>query len=70
MLRELFTEHPNSVEETYSEHMGMAFSFAGRMFLGAIACFIHGLLPFLFIKTSSTLIAEMHNKMKNRSKSQ
>ena len=28
MLRELFTEHPNSVEETYTEHMGMAFSFA------------------------------------------
>ncbi len=63
MLRELFTEHPNSVEETYAEHMGMAFSFAGRMFLGAIACFIHGFLPFLFVKTGSATIDELHGRM-------
>ena len=63
MLRELFTEHPNSVEETYTEHMGMAFSFAGRMFLGAIACFIHGFLPFLFVKTGSATIDELHDRM-------
>ncbi len=63
MLHELFTEHPNSVEETYAEHMGTAFSFAGRMFLGAIACFIHGFLPFLFVKTGSATIGELHDKM-------
>ncbi len=63
MLREIFTDHPNSVEETYVEHMGMAFSFAGRMFLGAIACFIHGCLPFLFVKTGSATIGELHDKM-------
>ncbi len=63
MLRKLFTEHPNSVEETYAEHLGMAFSFAGRMFLGAIACFIHGLLPFLFVKTGSATIDELHDRM-------
>ncbi len=63
MLRELFTEHPNSVEETYTEHMGMAFSFAGRMFLGAVACFIHGFLPFLFVKTGSATIGALHERM-------
>jgi hypothetical protein len=63
MLRALFTEHPNSVEETYTEHMGMAFSFAGRMFFGAIACFIHGFLPFLFVKTGSATIDELHGRM-------
>ena len=63
MLRELFTEHPNSVEETYAEHMGTAFSFAGGMFLGAIACFIHGFLPFLFVKTGSATIDELHDRM-------
>ncbi len=63
MLRELFTEHPNSVDETYLEHMGVAISFAGRMFLGAGACFVHGFLPFLFVKTGSTTIDELHDKM-------
>jgi len=63
MLRELFTEHPNSVEETYAEHMGMAFSFAGRMFRGAVACLIHGFLPFLFVKTGSATIDELHERM-------
>ncbi len=63
MLRELFTEHPSSVEETYAEHMGTAFSFAGRMFLGGIACFIHGFLPFLFVKTGSATIDELHDRM-------
>ena len=28
-----FTDHPASVNETYFQHMGMAFSFAGRMLL-------------------------------------
>ncbi len=63
MLRELFTEHPDSVDETYAEHMGVAFSFAGRMFLGAVACLIHGFLPFLFVKTGSVTIDELHDRM-------
>ena len=28
----LFTDHPASVGETYREHMGVAFSFAGPLF--------------------------------------
>jgi hypothetical protein len=63
MLRELFTEHPASVDETYSEHMGMACGFAGRMFLASIACFIHGFLPFLFVKTGSATIEALHERM-------
>ena len=63
MMRSLFTEHPASVDETYGEHMGMAFSFAGRLFLGSLACFVHALLPFLFVKTGSTIIAELHDRM-------
>ena len=30
-----FTDHPASVNETYLQHMGMAFGFGGRMLLGA-----------------------------------
>ncbi len=63
MLRTLFTEHPASVDETYTEHMGMACSFAARMVAGSIACLIHAFLPFLFVKTASSMIDELHDRM-------
>ncbi len=59
----LFTDHPASVGETYLEHMGMAASFGSRMFLGSLACFVHALLPFLFVKTGSGLIDTLHGEM-------
>ena len=55
-LTTLFTDHPKSVDETYGEHLVMASSFGLRMILGGIACLIHGLLPFLFVKTGSQQI--------------
>lgn len=63
MRKSLFTEHPASVGETYGEHMGMSFSFAGRMALGAVACLIHGVLPFLCVRTGSSTIADLHRRM-------
>ena len=63
MLRALFTEHPASVNETYTEHMAMASSFGARLFLGSLACFVHALLPFLFEKTGSSIITELHQRM-------
>ena len=63
MARWSFTEHPASVGETYGEHMGSAWGFAARMAAGAVACFIHGLLPFLFTRTGSGIINELHGRM-------
>ena len=62
-VRNIFTDHPNSVGESYFEHMGMAFSFSGRMLLAGLACFMHGLFPFLFVKTGSQTITELHGRM-------
>ncbi len=63
MLQRLFSEHPASVGESYFEHMGMAFGFSGRMALGACACALHGLFPFLCTKTGSSTINELHHSM-------
>ena len=62
-LRRLFTEHPASVGETYVEHMGQASSFGLRMVFAGLACLVHGLLPFLFVRTGSGAIAELHDRM-------
>ena len=58
-----FTEHPASVGESYVEHMGVAFSFGARMIVAGLACLLHGIFPFLFTKTGSRAIAELHERM-------
>ncbi len=58
-----FTEHPASVNESYTEHLGTAFGFGGRMVLGGIACMIHGLIPFVFLTTGSSIIRRLHDTM-------
>lgn len=58
-----FTEHPASVGESYFEHMGVAASFGWAMLKGSAACFVHALLPFLFTKTGSGIVSELHGRM-------
>lgn len=62
-MKSLFTDHPASVGETYSQHMGMALSFSLRMLLASLACLVHAVLPFLFVKTGSRAIEELHYRM-------
>jgi hypothetical protein len=59
----IFTAHPSSVGETYLEHLAVAAGFGGRMVLGGMVCLVHGLLPFLFPSTGSTIIDDLHRRM-------
>ena len=58
-----FTEHPASVGESYGEHMGKAVCFGSRMVLAGLACLVHGVLPFLFVRTGSRTINELNERM-------
>ena len=58
-----FTEHPESVGETYFEHMGTSFSFGLKMMFAGIGCFLHGIFPFLCTKTGSKAITDLHHNM-------
>ena len=62
-LRRLFNEHPATVGETYGEHLAAASGFGWRMILAGLACMAHGLLPFLFVRTGSDAIGELHTRM-------
>lgn len=62
-IPKLFTEHPASVGETYFQHMGRAVCFATRMILSGLACMVHAVLPFMFVKTGSETIAELNGQM-------
>jgi hypothetical protein len=65
-LEKLFTEHPQSVGETYWEHMGNASYFGIRMVLAGLACLVHAVLPFMFVNTGSRAIEHLHARMSAR----
>jgi Family of unknown function (DUF6356) len=56
VFKKLFVDHPQSVGETYFEHLGVAFGFGFKMLGAALACMIHGLVPGLFKTTGSKAI--------------
>ena len=58
-----FTEHPASVGESYLEHLLRAMYFGIRMVFAGVACLVHGVLPFLFVRTGSRAIAELNDRM-------
>jgi hypothetical protein len=65
-MKNLFQTHPQSVDETYFEHMAFAGRFSGKLFLAAGAALVHAILPFMFEKTASRMIAQMYAKTHNR----
>ena len=66
-LYKLFTDHPTSLSESYSEHLVCAFSFATRMIIAGFACLIHSIFPFLFVNKGSSTIESLHVEMSDRS---
>ena len=58
-----FTEHPASVNETYFQHMGMAFGFGAKMLVGSLACFMHGLFPWVCLTRGSDTVRTLHHRM-------
>lgn len=65
-IARLFADHPASVGESYLQHLRFAFGFSARLGLAAGAALVHGLLPFLFRKTASTLVTDLYRRSHNR----
>ncbi|MBQ0805914.1 MULTISPECIES: DUF6356 family protein [unclassified Sulfitobacter] len=66
MISRIFLEHPAKVDETFLEHMAFALKFAGLLFAAAGAALVHALVPCLFEKTASGIIAKLYAKTHNR----
>lgn len=62
-LRTLFSEHPASVGENYFQHLGNALWFSTRMLTAGVACLVHAIFPFLFVKTGSKAITQLYDRM-------
>lgn len=59
-IRGKFTEHPNSVDESYFEHMQFAFGMSRQLLRAARCCAVHALMPWKHCTTGSDAIKEMH----------
>jgi len=63
MFNRLFLDHPRSVGESYFGHQRRAMVFGARMFVGAIACFLHGIVPAAFTQTGSRTVSGLYDRM-------
>lgn len=63
LIHRLFREHPESVGESYLEHLSEASYFGVRMLVAGLACLVHAVLPCLFKTTGRSAISELHTKM-------
>ncbi len=68
MIKRLFLDHPQSVDESYFEHARFAGGFAFTLFVAGGAALIHALIPAAFEKTASTKVAQMYARTHNRGK--
>lgn len=65
-LQRIFVDHPQSVDETYFEHLCFAGWFASRLFVAGAAALVHAVIPCLFEKTASNAIKDMHRRLVSR----
>ena len=65
-IARLFTEHPESVGESYRQHMGQAGQFGICLLTAGLACLLHSLLPFCFENTGSNAVRKLHTQMSER----
>ena len=61
-----FTKHPNSVNETYLEHMWCAVKFFIKLQLLSFVALVHSVFPFLFEYTASDGIKKLNDCMQDR----
>ena len=58
-MKNIFTQHPHSIGETYLQHLFFASKFGLKMMCGGFACLVHAFIPFLCKKTGSDYLLEM-----------
>lgn len=65
-MLKLFKEHPNSVNETYFEHLIFTLRTGSKIVAAGFACMLHGLFPFLFADFASKRIIAMSENFRKR----
>ena len=67
LVQRVFLEHPDSVEETYLQHLRVAFGFAAWLAVAALAALVHALIPALCERAASRIVRRLHDRLSSRS---
>lgn len=62
-LRQRFTDHPNSVDETYGEHLRVALHFSRELAAASAKAAVHAFLPWLCCRSASQSVARLNDEM-------
>lgn len=65
-MKNIFTEHPHSIGETYFKHALEALFISIRMTYTAVAMVIHAVFPFLFVKTARKTVYYFYARFERR----
>ena len=68
-MRNIFKDHPNSVGETYFQHLLKAMSFVIKLKLIAARAFIHAIFPWCFEHSASDSISKLNDVLQSRKNS-
>ncbi len=61
-----FTRHLRETGEGYFEHLFFTLQTACVLILGGLTILIHGLFPFVFVKTTGGLIERLYQRLMTR----
>ena len=59
-------KHLHDAGESYTQHLLFALSFAMKMLVAGMQCFLHALIPGIFKASGSNAIKELYNRINNR----
>jgi hypothetical protein len=66
LVHRVFIAHPETVDESYFEHMRFAAGFAFWLSVAAGAAAIHALIPALCETTASRILKRLHARIEKR----
>jgi hypothetical protein len=65
-MKNIFTEHPKKVGETYFQHLLKALSFSFKLLLMSFQALIHAFIPCLYVISVSEKIKRMSQVLESR----
>ncbi len=66
MFKRLFLDHPSAIGEGYWQHQRQALKFGVALVGAGCACLVHAVIPAFCVRTGSTTVANLHERMLSR----
>jgi hypothetical protein len=66
VFKRLFLDHPSAIGEGYWQHQRQALKFGVTLVGAGCACLVHAVIPAFCVRTGSTTVANLHERMRSR----